>query len=146
MKLYRRSCLEQIGGIAERLGWDTIDETYARMRGFESHSYTDLVARHHRHWGSADGRLRGRARHGECAWILHYGFGWVFLRSVKIARVKPVGLSGGAFLYGYVRAAFGGVPQVDDREFRTFVRRELRARMLRPLRHPSSLRAASGWS
>ena len=48
VKLYRRSCLEAIGGIQERLGWDTIDETYARMRGFEVHSYVDLVARHHR--------------------------------------------------------------------------------------------------
>src|SRR6185437_13741145 len=29
VKLYRRECLEAIGGIPERLGWDTIDETYA---------------------------------------------------------------------------------------------------------------------
>jgi poly-beta-1,6-N-acetyl-D-glucosamine synthase len=143
VKVYRRACLEQIGGIAEQLGWDTIDETYARMRGFETHSFADLVARHHRPWGSADGRLRGRARHGEAAWILHYGLGWVSLRSLKIARVPPVGLSGAAFLFGYLRAALRGVPQVDDREFRAFVRRELRARMLRPLRHPGALRTAA---
>ncbi len=134
VKLFRRECLEAIGGIPERLGWDTIDETYARMRGFETRSYSDLVARHHRPWGSADGRLRGRARHGECAWILHYGFPWVFLRSFKVARVPPIGLSGAAFLFGYLRAALRGVPRVDDRDFRVFVRRELRARMLRPLR------------
>ena len=85
------------------------------MHGFKTHSYLDLVARHHRPWGSADGRLRGRARHGECAWILHYGFAWVFLRSLKVARVPPVGLSGAAFLFGYLRAAFRSVPQVDDR-------------------------------
>ena len=134
VKLFRRECLEAIGGIPSRLGWDTIDETYARMRGFETHSYVDLVARHHRAWGSADGRLRGRARHGECAWVLHYGLAWVFLRSLKIARVPPIGASGVAFLYGYLRAAFRGVPRVDDRAFRVFVRRELRARMLKPLR------------
>ena len=63
-------CLEAIGGITERLAWDTVDETYARMRGFDTRSLPELVARHHRHWGSADGRLRGRARHGECSWIL----------------------------------------------------------------------------
>ncbi len=82
----------------------------------------------------ADGRLRGRARHGECAWILHYGLGWVSLRSLKVASVPPVGLSGVAFLYGYCRAALRGIPQVEDEDFRRFVRRELRARMRQPLK------------
>jgi biofilm PGA synthesis N-glycosyltransferase PgaC len=134
VKLFRRECLDAIGGIPERLAWDTIDETYARMRGFETRSYRDLIARHHRPHGSADGRLRGRARHGECAWILHYGLLWVALRSVKVARVPPLGLSGAAFLFGYIRAALRGVPQVQDRAFRRFVRNELRARMFSPLR------------
>jgi poly-beta-1,6-N-acetyl-D-glucosamine synthase len=134
VKLFRRECLEAIGGIPERLAWDTIDETYARMRGYETHSFADLVARHHRPWGSADGRLRGRARHGECAWILHYGLVWVLLRSFKVARVRPRGLSGLAFLFGYLSAAVRRVPQVPDRDFRRFVRAELRARLAQPLR------------
>jgi biofilm PGA synthesis N-glycosyltransferase PgaC len=120
VKLFRRECLEAIGGIPERLGWDTIDETYARMRGFETKSYPDLIGRHNRAWGSADGRLRGRL--------------WVFLRSFKVARVSPIVLSGLAFFFGYLRAAVRRVPRVDDREFRRFVRGELRARMLRPFR------------
>ena len=48
VKLYRRKCLEAIGGVQERLAWDTIDETYARMRGYASRSFGDLVGRHHR--------------------------------------------------------------------------------------------------
>jgi hypothetical protein len=134
VKLFRRDCLEAIGGIPERLAWDTIDETYARMGGFETRSFHDLVARHHRPWGSADGQLRGRARHGECAWILHYGFLWVLLRSFKVARVPPLGLSGVAFFFGYLSAAARRVPRVQDQAFRRFVRAELRSRILRPLR------------
>jgi poly-beta-1,6-N-acetyl-D-glucosamine synthase len=134
VKLFRRQCLEAIGGVPERLGWDTIDETYARMRGYETRSYPDLLARHHRPWGSASGRLRGRARHGECAWILHYGFVWVLLRSLKVARARPFGLSGVAFFGGYVGAALRRVPRVEDRAFRLFVRQELRGRMIGPLR------------
>jgi len=129
VKLFRRACLEAIGGIPERLAWDTIDETYARMRGYETRSFDDLVARHHRPWGSADGRLRGRARHGECAWILHYGSVWVTLRSVKVGRSSPPVLSGLAFLWGYWRAALRHVPRIEDPEFRSFTRRELRARI-----------------
>jgi hypothetical protein len=134
VKLFRRDCLEAIGGVSEQLGWDTIDETYARMRGFATRSYPDLVARHHRPHGSADGLLRGRARHGECAWILHYGFLWVLPRSLKVALVPPRGLSGLAFLAGYVSAALRRVPRVDDPDFRRFVRAELRARLTRPIR------------
>jgi poly-beta-1,6-N-acetyl-D-glucosamine synthase len=133
VKLYRRECLEAIGGVPERLAWDTIDETYARMRGYRTLSLPGLVGRHHRPWGSADGRLRGRARHGECAWILHYGPGWVTLRSAKVAMVSPRGLSGLAFLYGYWRAALRRTPQLEDPEFRRFVRGELRDRMVAQL-------------
>ena len=129
VKLFRRDCLEAIGGVPERLGWDTIDETYARMRGFETRSFADLLARHHRPHGSADGRLRGRARHGECAWILHYGPLWTALRTVKVARSEPVGISGLAFFGGYLGAALRRVPRVEDPEFRRFTRAELRARM-----------------
>jgi poly-beta-1,6-N-acetyl-D-glucosamine synthase len=129
VKLFRRECLEAIGGIPERLGWDTIDETYARMRGYDTISFDDLEGRHHRPYASADGRLRGRARHGECAWILHYDPLWVTMRSVKVGRSAPPVVSGAAFLYGYVRAAASGVPRVEDPEFRRFTRAELRGRM-----------------
>ncbi|WP_231398421.1 glycosyltransferase family 2 protein [Conexibacter woesei] len=129
VKLYRRECLEAIGGVQERLAWDTIDETYARMRGYRTLSPPDLVGRHHRAWGSADGRLRGKARHGECAWILHHPPLWTALRIFKLGRVPPYGLSGLAYFHGYVRAALRRTPRVDDPEFRRFVRRELRGRM-----------------
>ena len=140
VKLYRRECLDAIGGIPERLAWDTIDETYARMRGYETRSLPALVGRHHRPWGSADGRLRGKARHGECAWILHQSLPWACLRAAKLSRVPPVGLSGLAFLGGYLRAALRRTPQVDDPQFRSFVRGELRARMVgRKNRAPRSV-------
>jgi biofilm PGA synthesis N-glycosyltransferase PgaC len=130
LKLYSRECLGAIGGVRECLGWDTIDETYARMRAFQTRSYRDLVARHHRPVATAGGALRGRARHGRCAWIAHFGFGWVALRGLKVAvRMRPRGISGLAFVYGYLHAAARGVPRVEDPEFRRFVRSELRGRM-----------------
>lgn len=131
VKLYRRDCLRAIGGVQERLAWDTIDETYARMRGYETLSPPDLVARHHRAWGSADGRLRGKARHGECAWILHHPPLWTALRIFKLGLIAPYGLSGLAYFWGYLRAGLRRTPRVEDPEFRRFVRRELRGRMAR---------------
>jgi poly-beta-1,6-N-acetyl-D-glucosamine synthase len=134
LKCYSLGCLQAIGGVHERLGWDTIDETYARMCGYRTRVFPNLVAHHHRPWGSADGTLRGRARHGRCAYIAHFTLSWVTLRAFKVARARPRVLSGFAFLYGYVSSAAARVPRVEDPAFRAFVRRELRQRVRAELR------------
>jgi len=131
LKCWTRDCFAAIGGVQERLGWDTIDETYARMHGLRSRRFTDLVCVHHRRLASADGLLLGHARYGECAYIVHYGPLWVSLRALKMARRRPVGLSGAAFLLGYARAWLRRVERVPDPAYRRFTRRELRGRMLR---------------
>lgn len=129
LKLYRRECLQAIGGVQERLGWDGIDGNYARLRGYRTHSFEHVVARHHRPVGTADGRLRGRMRGGETHYIVGFGPAWVLAKSVKVARTRPYGVSGAAFLAGYLRAALGSVPRVEDEEYRRFVRCELRGRI-----------------
>jgi poly-beta-1,6-N-acetyl-D-glucosamine synthase len=133
LKLYAVDCLAQIGGLQERLGWDTIDEAYARMRGWSTCSFADPIAIHHRPLASRDGVLRGRARHGACAYITHQGLAWVAARAFKVGSARPLGIGGAAFLYGYLRAAAGDTPRVEDPALRRFVRRELRRRVWRAL-------------
>lgn len=130
LKLYRRDCFEAIGGVRERLGWDGIDEVLARMHGFDTRSVERAEALHHRHTGSADGRLRGHARWGEAHWILHHGALWTVMRAGKTAGTRPRGLSGVAYLYGYTRAAVRRVPRVEIEGYGRFVRAEQRRRML----------------
>jgi glycosyltransferase involved in cell wall biosynthesis len=134
LKCYTRECLLVIGGIQERLAWDTIDEVYARMHGFRTRTLPELVALHHRASASADGILRGRARHGRCLYITHYPMSWVWLRAFKTASERPRVLSGLAFLCGYLWSGMTGVKQVEDPKFRAFMRRELGARARRALR------------
>jgi len=130
LKCYSLGCLEEIGGIPERLAWDTIDELYARMHGFKTQTFPDLVAVHHRAWGSADGSLRGRARHGRCAYIVHYPFSWVLARALRPQPTRPRAASALCYVGGYVGAAMRRTERVEDPRFRRFMRRELRARML----------------
>jgi biofilm PGA synthesis N-glycosyltransferase PgaC len=139
LKLYRRECLESIGGIRELLGWDGIDQTYARMRGYETRPSEDLVARHHRACGSADGLLRGRVRGGATHYALRFSFPWVLVKALKVARMRPTGVSGTAFLYGYLRALVLRAPRIDDPEYVRFVRRDERRR----LRHAAQARLRS---
>ncbi len=129
LKCYSRECFEAIGGIQERLGWDTIDETLARMDGYRTRTFTDLVAIHHRPWASADGTLRGRARYGAAAYILQYPTYWVAMRSLKVATARPEGISGIAFFYGYARAAFRRTPRVENPGFKRTIHRETRGRV-----------------
>jgi glycosyltransferase involved in cell wall biosynthesis len=131
LKLYRRDCFTAIGGVQERLGWDGIDETYARMHGFTVRSFPELVTVHHRDWGTADGRVRGLVRYGRSAYIMRHSVTWILLRSGKVAMTRPVGLSGCAFLYGYFTAMLRSVPRVEDPRFVRAVRLEQRKRLAR---------------
>lgn len=135
LTVYSAACLASIGGLPEVLGWDTIDEVSARLHGFETRSFPELEARHLRATGAAAGLLRGQARHGACAWITHYPAYFVALRALRQASQPPRGVSGIAFLYGYVAAALKRTPRLPDAAFRRRMRAELRARLLpRPLR------------
>jgi biofilm PGA synthesis N-glycosyltransferase PgaC len=129
LKLWSRQCFADIGGVVERLGWDGIDETLARMHGYRTRSFPAAEARHFRETGSADGRLRGHVRWGEAHWILGHGLVWTTARAVKVARIRPRGRSGAAYLYGYGRAAARRVPRVEIDGYRKFVRTEQRRRM-----------------
>lgn len=144
LKLYTVECFTAIGGISEQLGWDTIDLTRARMHGFRTANVPEVVSVHLRPLASADGRLRGRARHGECAWVTHIPPEWVALRALKVATWKPRGLSGLWYLFGYLRAAIRRVPRVQDDAYRTFARREVRARILARARSPLRRREQAG--
>jgi len=129
VKLYSRECFVAIGGIEEMLGWDTIDEVRARMHGWSTRSLPGVDARHHRPVATRAGALRGRARHGQTAYILRYGAWWVGLKSLKVSLARPYGLTGLAFLYGYARAVARREPRVEDERFRRFVAAELRRRV-----------------
>ena len=130
-RLYRRECFEKIGGVPDRLGSDPITVTYGRMHGYSARTFADLPVRHLRPMGSRQGALHGRARHGATHYIVGYGFAWALLRSLMLAvRSQPRVLGGGAFLFGYLRAALGPTERVDDPSFRAFTKREQRRRLL----------------
>jgi glycosyltransferase involved in cell wall biosynthesis len=128
VKLYSRECFEAIGGVREMLGWDGIDEVLARMTGYRTRSFPDVVAKHHRQVGSAQGRLRGHFRLGRCMYVEGYPAAWIAARSVKVAMSRPHVVSGLAYFAGYVRAATGRMPRFEADGYRQHLHRELRLR------------------
>lgn len=125
-EFFRRACFEQISPLPAILGWDTIDELRARRLGWRTRSIElpegDVV--HLRPTGMHDGRLRAFRRWGRCA----YGAGThplvILLGALsRGARMRPRGISGLAYVWGWAWAALRRVPRVDD-ETRRFARRE----------------------
>ena len=128
VKLYSGACFEAVGGVREILGWDAVDEVLARMRGYRTRSFREVVARHHRAAGSAQGRLKGHLRLGRSMYVEGYPAAWILARSVKVAISRPHVVSGLGYCAGYFGAAARRVPRFEADGYRQHLRRELRTR------------------
>lgn len=124
-KFYRRDCFEQISPLPLILGWDTIDDLRARMRGWSTESFAleSGESVHLRPMGAHDGRLRAFHRWGRCAW----GYGshplWVLLGGVYRARQAPYALGGASYVLGWLSAAAHRAPRA-ERQVREQARQE----------------------
>ncbi len=134
-RFYRRACLEEISPIPAILGWDTIDETAARMHGWRTESLSCRGGEtiHLRPTGSVDGKLRAHYRWGTCA----YGIGqhplWVALSAARRIGDHPRLLGSVAFLVGWASARVRRRPRAAA-DVQAFGRREQLAIMRRGAR------------
>jgi poly-beta-1,6-N-acetyl-D-glucosamine synthase len=131
-KFYRRACFEQIAPLPAHLGWDTIDEVRARMRGWRTASI-ELPggdALHMRPVGSHDGVLRGWRRWGTCAW--GYGEHPLHVLAVAVQRAgdAPPVLGSLSYVAGWVGAALRRAPRAEP-EVRAYVHRDQLRRLRR---------------
>jgi poly-beta-1,6-N-acetyl-D-glucosamine synthase len=53
LKMYRRQCFQDIGGLTTEIGWDTIDEVYAWTKGWKTRSFYEYKVIHCRSTGEA---------------------------------------------------------------------------------------------
>jgi biofilm PGA synthesis N-glycosyltransferase PgaC len=136
-RLFTTECYAAIGGWPPQLGADVITTTRARMQGFTTRTFDEpgLRVQHLRPIATADGTLRGRARHGAYQYVVRYPWWWVAARSWLVAaRFRPRGLSGAAYFGGWACAAFGAVEPVEDPMFAHFMRIETSTRAKRAVK------------
>ena len=133
-KFYRRGCLEEIAPLPPILGWDTIDEVRARMRGWRTRGGEtgEEPVIHLRPMGAHDGAVRGFRRWGACA----YAYGehplHVLLVALRQARMPPVLLGGASYLGGWLLAGLRRAPRAEP-ELRAHVRDDQLRRIRRRL-------------
>jgi glycosyltransferase involved in cell wall biosynthesis len=129
-KFYRRACYEQIAPLPAMLGWDTIDEVRARLRGWRTASVETPGgdSLHLRSMGGHDGLLRGFRRWGTCAWA--YGEHPLHVLAVGVQRLgdRPRVVGGASYVAGWALAALRRMPRAEPE-----VRREVSRDGLRRL-------------
>jgi biofilm PGA synthesis N-glycosyltransferase PgaC len=104
-QLFRRKCFEEIGGYAPLKGGtiDSIAVMTARMKGWDTRTFTDKLCRHHRESGTAQsGALTARFRRGAKGYAVGNHPVWELFRAVYQMTRRPYIVGGLALLSGYV--------------------------------------------
>jgi biofilm PGA synthesis N-glycosyltransferase PgaC len=126
-QLFRRACLEQVGGYRAipSGGIDWVASTTARMLGWKTLTCPDRVLLHHRHMGTGNlnwGNLR--LRQGRKDYMLGNEPRWEIVRCLYQARYRPFILGGLLMMAGYLREALLRRPRPISDELAKFVRAE----------------------
>jgi hypothetical protein len=130
VKLYSATCFEAIGGLDAGLGWDTLDEATALMRGFRTRSFRHIQARHHRPQAAAGGYRRGRIAVGRAAYRSGYCPLFMLARAGTHLSCRPYVIGGLLMLWGFLEGYVRRLPRPASLEVIRFVRREQRRRLL----------------
>lgn len=141
VQLFRRECFESLGGLIAipEGGWDALTCAVARMHGYETRLFTDLIVDHHKPRNiSHGGLLRRRWQMG----VRDYGLGYQFLfESMKCCgkiHHHPFFFGAVAWWLGYCSAMLSRRRRMVPGELVTFLRREQSLRLRRILTRPSS--------
>ena len=124
-RVYRAGCWKQIKFPEDGLGWDTVDEVFARLHGWKTRALSDLVCTHMR---SRLPEAKYRFHQGRLSRYLGYRWWFVIGRSVKMSL--SFGISPAlAYLTGYLRGGYGSV----DKQIATAIKKDQSNRVRRIL-------------
>ena len=129
IKLYRRACFEDIGGLEPHLGWDTIDVYRARMHGWETANFPELQVIHLRKMGTARGIVWGKMKTGMGEH--YYGSHPLFVAARCLYRMseRPYGIIGFSIALGYLQSLLRREPRINDPQFIAFLRDDQLSRL-----------------
>jgi biofilm PGA synthesis N-glycosyltransferase PgaC len=126
-QLFRRECFENVGGYIPVRGGgiDWLAVTSARMKGWQTRTFTDKVCLHLKKTQDVKHRnLKGTFKYGYQEYVLGGHPVWQVFRAVYQMSKKPLILGGGSLLVGYLWAMIKRAEKPITREFEIFVRRE----------------------
>lgn len=136
-QVFRRECFEQVGGYVPIKGGaiDWIAVTTARMKGWQTRTFTEHVCFHHRKLGTGThSPLAVRFHYGRKAYYVGGHPVWEIGRAAFQMRERPFVVGGLWFMAGYCWAFVTRTPVVVSPELKAFHRSEQMARIRRIFR------------
>lgn len=132
LQVFRRKCLEDIGGYvpSKSGGVDHIAVITARMKGWKTQTFPEKVYRHHREMGTAArGLVMARYKSGAVDYMLGGHPVWELFRTAYQITKPPYVVGGLALFAGYISAAVRRVERPVPAELVTFRRHEQMGRL-----------------
>jgi biofilm PGA synthesis N-glycosyltransferase PgaC len=114
LKMYRRECYEQIGGITTRIGWDTIDEVYAWAKGWKTGSFFSCRVIHRRPTGEGIRASRIYWQRGKAEYYTWSDPIFVLGKSVKLALELRSITKAVCYVGGFVSCYSAREPRLQD--------------------------------
>lgn len=136
VQFFRRECFESLGGLIAipEGGWDALTCAVARLRGYRTRLFTDLIVHHHKPRNIAHGgHLRRRWQLGIRDFSLGYHALFEFVKCCSKVHDHPFFFGAAAWWLGYCSAALQGQQRMIPKELIAFIRREQTARLWRML-------------
>jgi glycosyltransferase involved in cell wall biosynthesis len=133
-QMFRRQCFEEIGGYVPQKGGgiDLVAVLKARMKGWETRTFSEKAFVHHRQMGTAkSGGLMAKFRDGEKDYMLGGHPLWELFRWVYQMSKPPLIIGGCAVLAGYVYSWLSGRRRSVTAGVMVFRRREQMERLKR---------------
>ncbi len=131
-QLFRRECFEEVGGYVPIKGGaiDWVAVTTARMKGWQTRTFTEITCFHHRKIGTAN----------DSSWMVNFHYGrkayyvgghplWAFMRGLFAMRKRPWIIGGFLFQWGYLWSMITRMPRAVSPELMAFHRNEQMARL-----------------
>jgi len=133
-QVFRRECFNAIGGYTPIKGGgiDLVAVVSARMRGWETRTFTDKVCFHHKKMNSAMNKgLRLPFRWGQSDYRLGSHPAWQFFRCIYQMSKQPYIFGGLVCMSGYFYSLMTRQPRAVSSEFATFRGKEQMQRLKR---------------
>lgn len=133
-QLFRRECLEELGGypLIRGGGIDLVAVTTARMNGWKTRTFAERVCQHHRVLGAGQsGTWKTYFRYGKQDFYLGGHFVWELFRCAYQMKSRPYVVRGLLLLCGYVWAFMRRTEKPVSKQFVEFRRGEQMARLRR---------------
>lgn len=133
-QLFRRECFEEIGGYIPIRGggidWTAV--TTARMKGWQTRTFTEKTCRHHRAIGTGNSDTMGAwFRQGKKDYFLGGHPAWQLFRMVYQMKNRPFVMGGLVLMLGYTWAGLSGIERPIPQNLMAFHRKEQIKRLKR---------------